>query len=54
MKEKKKYKAPEIVKIELDNEISLALESEPPIGPEEGAKLTPEYLKNDPFRAESV
>lgn len=33
--EKKKYIAPVIEIISLDNEISLALESAPPIGPEE-------------------
>lgn len=48
MKEKEIYTAPEIKKIKLDNEISLALES-PPLGPGEGASLAPEYMKNDPF-----
>lgn len=33
--EKKKYKAPRIEWIPLDNEISLALESAPPAGPSE-------------------
>jgi hypothetical protein len=33
--EKKKYKAPRIELIFLDNEISLALESSPPVGPSE-------------------
>lgn len=33
--EKKKYIIPQIEKIVLDFEISLALESEPPLGPEE-------------------
>lgn len=49
MKEKEIYTAPEIKKIKLDNEISLALESAPPLGPGEGASLAPEYMKNDPF-----
>jgi len=33
--EKKKYITPRIEWIQLDNEISLALESNPPAGPEE-------------------
>ena len=33
--EKKQYKTPRIEFIELDNEISLALESAPPVGPSE-------------------
>ena len=33
--EKKKYIAPSIEWIQLDNEISLALESAPPVGPDE-------------------
>ena len=33
--EKKKYTAPEIELVQLDNEISLALESAPPVGPSE-------------------
>jgi hypothetical protein len=48
--EKRKYIKPRIEWIPLDNEISLALESTPPAGPEEGASLAPEYLNNDPFR----
>jgi len=48
--EKKKYLAPVIEIILLDNEISLALESTPPDGPGEGAFLAPEYLNNDPFK----
>ena len=35
METKKKYITPRIVWIPLDNEISLALESTPPIGPSE-------------------
>ena len=33
--EKKKYTTPQLQLIELDNEISLALESNPPVGPGE-------------------
>lgn len=36
MTEKRMYNKPEIVSIELDKEISLALESNPPIGSDEG------------------
>jgi hypothetical protein len=49
--EKKKYIKPRIEWIPLDNEISLALESTPPLGPGEGASLAPEYMNNDPFRS---
>ena len=35
METKKTYKAPHIELIKLDNEISLALESTPPFGPDE-------------------
>lgn len=48
--EKRSYFPPIVDKIELDNEISLALESSPPIGPDEGAYLSPDYLENDPFK----
>lgn len=44
------YITPEIVKINLDHEISLALESSPPTGPGESHLITPEYLKQDPFK----
>lgn len=46
---KRIYNSPEIVCVELDYEISLALESSPPDGPGEYAKLSPEYIGNDPF-----
>lgn len=48
--EKKKYIAPRIEIIFLDNEISLALQSTPPDGPGEAASLTPEYRNYDPFK----
>ncbi|NDP20428.1 MAG: hypothetical protein GZ091_05035 [Paludibacter sp.] len=54
MNEKKEYTAPAIEIIELDNEISLALESNPPIGPGETGLLAPEYLKNDPFKNQNT
>lgn len=46
---KRVYFEPQIQCIELDNEISLALASAPPEGPDEGS-LSPEFMKNDPFR----
>lgn len=49
--ERTNYLAPQIKRIRLDNEISLALESNPPIGPEEGYLKVPEYLNNDPFKS---
>ena len=45
---KRRYNTPEIVCVELDNEITLALES-PPIGPNEGVFLNSELTINDPF-----
>lgn len=47
--EKKKYKAPRIEIIYLDNEISLALASSPPAGPNEIVEITPEFYKSDPY-----
>ncbi len=47
--EKKKYLSPRIDIILLDNEISLALESSPPVGPSEGASLI-QHIKYDPFK----
>jgi len=49
-KEKASYSAPWIECIKLDKEISLVLESEPPIGPNEALLKSPEYFNNDPFR----
>jgi len=49
--EKVTYIAPQIERIILDNEISLALESTPSPGPGEGAyNKAPEYMNNDPFK----
>ena len=50
--EKRDYLVPMIVEIKLDSEITLILESAPPIGPNEGYLKTPEYLNNNPFKAE--
>jgi hypothetical protein len=46
----KTYSVPVIERIELDNEISLALESAPPAGPAEGYIKISEYLNVDPFK----
>jgi len=48
--EYKKYVAPTIEQISIDNEIALALASVPPAGKGEGAALSPEYLQPDPFK----
>ena len=48
---KKAYFTPQIERITLDNEISLALESTPAPGPGEGYNKAPEYMNNDPFKA---
>jgi hypothetical protein len=47
--EKRIYLNPTILLIKLDNEISLALQSSPPAGPDEGVSFAPEYFNNDPF-----
>jgi len=49
METKKKYIAPRIEWIPLDNEISLALESTPPFGPSETLNSI-----QSPFKEESV
>jgi hypothetical protein len=45
-KSKKKYLQPEVKIIHIDNEISLALESAPPVGPEEGYNNLPDVYNN--------
>ncbi len=52
--EKKKYSAPAIEIIFLDNAISLALESAPPAGPSEGALMRPDNINNNPFKANII
>ena len=51
--EKKAYFSPQIERISLDNEISLALESTPAPGPGEPGYVgyAPEQMNNDPFKA---
>jgi hypothetical protein len=48
------YSAPEIERIELDNEIALQLESTPPKAPGEAHLIAPEYMSNDPFKTSKV
>jgi len=48
---RRNYIVPEIAIIRLDNEISLALESVPPVFPGEGYMKAPDYFIRDPFRA---
>jgi hypothetical protein len=47
--EKLTYCKPSIVKIKLDNEISLALESALPPGDPGTVAKSPDYFNNDPF-----
>ncbi|MEI6755305.1 MAG: hypothetical protein WCK78_19375 [Paludibacter sp.] len=48
------YTAPEIERIELDNEIALQLESTPPKAPGEANLNAPEYISNDPFKYNKI
>ena len=50
MAQKQMYNAPQIERIELDNEIALQLESTPPKAPGEAHLNAPEYFNNDPFK----
>lgn len=47
---KLKYIIPKINKIEIDKEISLVLESTPPVGPNEEYMKVLESTKVDPFK----
>lgn len=47
MNAKKEYVQPTLTHIEIDHQISLALESIPPFGPEE-VHLSTDPFKNDP------
>jgi len=49
-KTKRTYISPSIERVELDNEISLVLQSAPPVGPNETALNVPEYFNSDPFK----
>jgi hypothetical protein len=48
--EKRIYSTPLVVRVMLDNEISLALESLPPTGPFEVMNNAAEHFNNDPFK----
>lgn len=50
---KKKYTYPIVAKIDIDKNISLQLESSPPIGPAETNNIEPNNLVN-PFKNELV
>jgi hypothetical protein len=47
---KRKYISPAIERVNLDNDISLVLESAPPFGPDEISLNAPDYFNNDPFK----
>jgi len=47
---KRSYSPPQIDRVELDNEISLILQSAPD-GPNESLNKVSEYLNNDPFKS---
>lgn len=49
IEDKQPYNSPEIASVELDVAISLALESEPPIGPGEDLYMS---VQSDPFAME--
>ena len=49
--EKRIYTQPQLVYVKLDNDISLALESAPPEGPNEVMNRTPEYFNKEPFKS---
>lgn len=49
-----KYIAPRIEWIPLDNEISLALESAPPEGPDESRTNMPEHFNNAIMKVETT
>ena len=52
MENKKSYISPQIELIELDNEISLALESTPPAGPSETRNdISTDSFSENPFMA---
>lgn len=53
-KNKIKYIAPKIVTIKFDNEISLAMESDAPVGPGEVKLNQPDCFNNDPYKTNNV
>lgn len=52
---RKEYTAPKVELISLDSDISLSLESGPPIGPDETTNgITPEYFNTNIFKTDLV
>jgi hypothetical protein len=51
--EKREYTTPAIVVVGLDNEISLQLESDPPVPGNEGISAVPEFFDQNPFNVKS-
>ena len=49
-KQRKKYTEPKIISIKLDKEISLAMESDAPPGPNEVHNNAQEYQHKDPYK----
>jgi len=49
-KENRLYVSPLIERVEIDNEIALALESTPPEGPGESTGYVPQSFNADPFK----
>jgi hypothetical protein len=52
--DKRIYNSPYIERITLDNEISLALESDPPTYESDNCKTGSDYFNNDPFRSDII
>ena len=50
MIEKKKYSSPQIESIQLDNDISLTLDSNPPTGNGENQTSLMLNIQNDPYK----
>jgi hypothetical protein len=48
--QKRTYSVPQVEQIKLDNEISLALESTPPVFELTKGSNAPDYFNNDPFK----
>jgi hypothetical protein len=49
--QKQEYSIPRIVHVKLDNLISLQMASTPPQLGNEASLMKPEYMNNDPFKA---
>lgn len=52
--EKREYSSPVIEIINLDNEISLALESNPDFNAPDEVYNKPEYMNSDPYKNQNV